>query len=212
MSAGRRAPVFSCGFTYGEQSQLQSCPGATPAAPTSHRATRDYGYERAMAKAAIQTAAKSLNGMTLGSGLAIGGLALGLGGWQLGSAIDKATDHSYRALLAAEHWGARIDNIDVKEWGRRADEAAQTWKGAGIELKRQSELWRETTAAAAEASAHVVAHSNLLLALEKNESAEQRVAAHPRLVSELALAAGAIEDPQSIRSLAALARTLARKE
>ena len=63
---------------------------------------------RAMAKAAIQTAAKSLNGMTLGSGLAIGGLALGLGGWQLGSAIDKATDHSYRALLAAEHWGARI--------------------------------------------------------------------------------------------------------
>ena len=43
-----------------------------------------------MAKAAIQTAAKSLNGMTLGSGLAIGGLALGLGGWQLGSAIDKA--------------------------------------------------------------------------------------------------------------------------
>ena len=54
-----------------------------------------------MAKAAIQTAAKSLNGMTLGSGLAIGGLALGLGGWQLGSAIDKATDHSYRALLAA---------------------------------------------------------------------------------------------------------------
>ena len=33
-----------------------------------------------MAKAAIQTAAKSLNGMTLGSGLAIGGLALGLGG------------------------------------------------------------------------------------------------------------------------------------
>ena len=61
-----------------------------------------------MAKAAIQTAAKSLNGMTLGSGLAIGGLALGLGGWQLGSAIDKATDHSYRALLAAEHWGARI--------------------------------------------------------------------------------------------------------
>ena len=165
-----------------------------------------------MAKAAIQTAAKSLNGMTLGSGLAIGGLALGLGGWQLGSAIDKATDHSYRALLAAEHWGARIDNIDVKEWGRRADEAAQTWKGAGIELKRQSELWRETTAAAAEASAHVVAHSNLLLALEKHESAEERVAAHPRLVSELALAAGAIEDPQSIRSLAALARTLTRRE
>ena len=73
-------------------------------------------------------------------------------------------------------------------------------------------MWRETTAAAAEASAHVVAHSNLLLALEKNESAEDRVAAHPRLVSELALAAGAIEDPQSIRSLAALARTLARKE
>ena len=164
-----------------------------------------------MAKAAIQTAAGALNGMTLGSGLAIGGLALGLGGWQLGSAIDKATDHSYRALLAAEHWGARIDNIDVKEWGRRADEAAQSWQGAGIELKRQSELWRETTAAAAEASAHVVAHSNLLLALENNEPKE-RVAAHPRLVSELALAAGAIEDPQSIRSLAALARTLARRE
>ena len=166
-----------------------------------------------MAKAAIQTAAKSLNGMTLGSGLAIGGLALGLGGWQLGSAIDKATDHSYRALLAAEHWGARIDKIDVKEWGRRADDAAQAWKGAGMELQRQSELWRETTAAAAEASAHVVAHSNLLLALErKGESAEERVAAHPRLVSELALAAGAIEDPNSIRSLAALARTLARRD
>ena len=61
-----------------------------------------------MAKAALQTAAGALNGMTLGSGLAIGGLALGLGGWQLGSAIDKATDHSYRALLAAEHWGAHI--------------------------------------------------------------------------------------------------------
>ena len=165
-----------------------------------------------MAKAAIQTAAKSLNGMTLGSGLAIGGLALGLGGWQLGSAIDKATDHSYRALLAAEHWGARLDKIDVKEWGRRADEAAQSWKGAGAELRRQSELWRETTEKAAEASAHVVAHSNLLLALEKHESAEERVAAHPRLVSELALAAGAIEDPNSIRSLAALARTLARRE
>jgi hypothetical protein len=105
-----------------------------------------------MAKAAIQTAAKSLNGMTLGSGLAIGGLALGLGGWQLGSAIDKATDHSYRALLAAEHWGARLDNLDVKEWGRRADEAAQTWKGAGAELRRQSDLWRETTEKAAEAS------------------------------------------------------------
>ena len=167
-----------------------------------------------MAKAAIQTAAKSLNGMTLGSGLAIGGLALGLGGWQLGSAIDKATDHSYRALLAAEHWGARLDNIDVKEWGRRADEAAQTWKGAGIELKRQSELWRETTAAAAEASAHVVAHSNLLLALERHGDgvAEERVAAHPRLVSELALAAGAIEDPSAVRSLTAVARTLARRE
>ena len=67
-------------------------------------------------------------------------------------------------------------------------------------------------AKAAEASAHVVAHSNLLLALEKNESAEERVAAHPRLVSELALAAGAIDDPNSIRSLAALARTLARRE
>ena len=130
----------------------------------------------------------------------------------MGSAIDKATDHSYRALLAAEHWGARIDKFDIQEWGRRADEAATTWKDAGAELRRQSELWRESTAAAAEASAHVVAHSNLLLALEKNESAEQRVAAHPRLVSELALAAGAIEDPQSIRSLAALARTLARRE
>ena len=166
-----------------------------------------------MAKAAIQTAAGALNGMTLGSGLAIGGLALGLGGWQLGSAIDKATDHSYRALLAAEHWGARIDKIDVKEWGRRADEAARSWQGAGAELRRQSELWRETTEKAAEASAHVVAHSNLLLALErKGESAEERVAAHPRLVSELALAAGAIEDPNSIRSLAALARTLARRE
>ena len=165
-----------------------------------------------MAKAAIQTASKALNGMTLGSGLAIGGLALGLGGWQLGSAIDKATDHSYRALLAAEHWGARIDKIDVKEWGRRADDAARTWKDAGAELQRQSELWRESTAAAAEASAHVVAHSNLLLALEKHESAEQRVAAHPRLVSELALAAGAIEDPNSIRSLTSLARTLQRRE
>ena len=167
-----------------------------------------------MAKAAIQTASKALNGMTLGSGLAIGGLALGLGGWQLGSAIDKATDHSYRALLAAEHWGARIDKIDVKEWGRRADDAARTWKDAGAELQRQSELWRESTAAAAEASAHVVAHSNLLLALEKNGdgTAEERVAAHPRLVSELALAAGAIEDPKSIRSLAALARTLARRD
>jgi len=73
-------------------------------------------------------------------------------------------------------------------------------------------LWRETTAKAAEASAHVVAHSNLLLALEKHESAEERVAAHPRLVSELALAAGAIEDPQSIRSLTSLARTLQRRE
>ena len=75
-------------------------------------------------------------------------------------------------------------------------------------------MWRETTAAAAEASAHVVAHSNLLLALEKHGdgATEERVAAHPRLVSELALAAGAIEDPQSIRSLAALARTLARRE
>ncbi len=165
-----------------------------------------------MAKAAIQTAAKSLNGMTLGSGLAIGGLALGLGGWQLGSAIDKATDHSYRALLAAEHWGARIDKIDVKEWGRRADDAAQAWKGAGMELQRQSELWRETTAAAAEASAHVVAHSNLLLALERTEGAEERVAAHPRLVSELALAAGAIEDPSAVRSLTAVARTLARRD
>ena len=108
-----------------------------------------------MARAAIETGAKALNGMTLGSGLAIGGLALGLGGWQLGSAIDKATDHSYRALLAAEHWGARIDKIDVKEWGRRADEAARSWQGAGAELRRQSELWRETTAKAAEASAHV---------------------------------------------------------
>ena len=167
-----------------------------------------------MAKAAIQTAAKSLNGMTLGSGLAIGGLALGLGGWQLGSAIDKATDHSYRALLAAEHWGARIDNIDVKEWGRRADEAAASWKGAGAELRRQSELWREATAKAAEASSHVVAHSNLLLALEKHGdgAAEERVAAHPRLVSELALAAGAIEDPSAVRSLTAVARTLARRE
>jgi hypothetical protein len=108
-----------------------------------------------MAKAALQTAAGALNGMTLGSGLAIGGLALGLGGWQLGSAIDKATDHSYRALLAAEHWGARLDKIDVKEWGRRADEAAQSWQGAGVELKRQSELWREATEKAAEASSHV---------------------------------------------------------
>ena len=55
---------------------------------------------------------------------------------------------------------------------------------------------------------------DLLLALEKNGdgTAEERVAAHPRLVSELALAAGAIEDPKSIRSLAALARTLARRE
>ena len=105
-----------------------------------------------MAKAAIQTAAGAPNGMTLGSGLAIGGLALGLGGWQLGSAIDKATDHSYRALLAAEHWGARIDKIDVKEWGRRADEAAASWQGAGAELRRQSDLWRETTEKAAEAS------------------------------------------------------------
>jgi len=54
----------------------------------------------------------------------------------------------------------------------------------------------------------------LLLALEKHGdgATEERVAAHPRLVSELALAAGAIEDPQSIRSLAALARTLARRE
>ena len=151
--------------------------------------------------------------MTLGSGLAIGGLALGLGGWQLGSAIDKATDHSYRALLAAEHWGARIDKIDVKEWGRRADEAAQSWQGAGVELRRQSDLWRETTEKAAEASAHVVAHSNLLLALENGDgAAKERVAAHPRLVSELALAAGAIEDPNSIRSLTAVARTLARRD
>ena len=54
----------------------------------------------------------------------------------------------------------------------------------------------------------------MLLALERREdgTAEERVAAHPRLVSELALAAGAIEDPNSIRSLAALARTLARRE
>ena len=123
---------------------FQSCPRA----PTSRIAAQ-------MAKAALQTAAGALNGMTLGSGLAIGGLALGLGGWQLGSAIDKATDHSYRALLAAEHWGARIDKIDVNEWGRRADEAARSWQGAGLELRRQSDLWRETTEKAAEASAHV---------------------------------------------------------
>ena len=50
-----------------------------------------------------------------------------------------------------------------------------------MELQRQSELWRETTAAAAEASAHVVAHSNLLLALERTEGAEERaVAQHAR--------------------------------
>ena len=61
-------------------------------------------------------------------------------------------------------------------------------------------------------STQVVAHSNLLLALEKHESGEERVAAHPRLVSELALAAGAIEDPSAVRSLAALARTLARRD
>ena len=75
-----------------------------------------------MAKAAIQTAAGALNGMTLGSGLAIGGLALGLGGWQLGSAIDKATDHSYRALLAAEHWGAHI-----AVW--KSTSASRRWRG-----------------------------------------------------------------------------------
>ena len=59
-------------------------------------------------------------------------------------------------------------------------------KGAGVELKRQSELWRETTAAAAEASAHVVAHSNLLLALEKHESAEERVAAQQKQAARIA--------------------------
>ena len=76
-----------------------------------------------MAKAALQTAAGALNGMTLGSGLAIGGLALGLGGWQLGSAIDKATDHSYRALLAAEHWGARTEGARSGTGTRRPSRA-----------------------------------------------------------------------------------------
>ena len=142
----------------------------------------------AMAKAAIQTAAKSLNGMTLGSGLAIGGLALGLGGWQLGSAIDKATDHSYRALLAAEHWGARLDNIDVKEWGRRADEAAQTWKGAGAELRRQSDLWRETTEKAAEASYAIGA---LLLRLLDGVEVDCLISAQVACRRALELAAGA---------------------
>ena len=141
-----------------------------------------------MAKAAIQTAAKSLNGMTLGSGLAIGGLALGLGGWQLGSAIDKATDHSYRALLAAEHWGARLDNIDVKEWGRRADEAAQTWKGAGAELRRQSDLWRETTEKAAEASYAIGA---LLLRLLDGVEVDCLISAQVACRRALELAVGA---------------------
>ena len=141
-----------------------------------------------MAKAAIQTAAKSLNGMTLGSGLAIGGLALGLGGWQLGSAIDKATDHSYRALLAAEHWGARLDKIDVKEWGRRADVAAQTWKGAGVELRRQSELWRETTEKAAEASYAIGA---LLLRLLDGVEVDCLISAQVACRRALELAVGA---------------------
>ena len=141
-----------------------------------------------MAKAAIQTAAKSLNGMTLGSGLAIGGLALGLGGWQLGSAIDKATDHSYRALLAAEHWGARIDKIDVKEWGRRADEAAASWQGAGAELRRQSDLWRETTEKAAEASYAIGA---LLLRLLDGVEVDCLISAQVACRRALELAAGA---------------------
>ena len=108
-----------------------------------------------------------------------------------------------------------MDKIDVQAWARRADDAAESWKGAGVELRRQSELWRETTEKAAEASAHVVAHSNLLLALGQRNgdgAAEERVAAHPRLVSELALAAGAIEDPSAVRSLTAVARTLARRD
>ena len=141
-----------------------------------------------MAKAAIQTAAKSLNGMTLGSGLAIGGLALGLGGWQLGSAIDKATDHSYRALLAAEHWGARIDKIDVKEWGRRADEAARSWQGAGVELRRQSDLWRETTEKAAEASYAIGA---LLLRLLDGVEVDCLISAQVACRRALELAVGA---------------------
>ena len=141
-----------------------------------------------MAKAAIQTAAKSLNGMTLGSGLAIGGLALGLGGWQLGSAIDKATDHSYRALLAAEHWGARLDKIDVKEWGRRADEAARSWQGAGAELRRQSDLWRETTEKAAEASYAIGA---LLLRLLDGVEVDCLISAQVACRRALELAAGA---------------------
>jgi len=54
----------------------------------------------------------------------------------------------------------------------------------------------------------------LLLALERHGdgAAEERVATHPRLVSELALAAGAIEDPSAVRSLTAVARTLARRD
>jgi hypothetical protein len=183
----------------------------------------------------FQSVVKSANQISAGGGLALFGVGFGIGGFYLGSSIDSATQHSNRLLVEFDKWGSRLDRVttdeNIKGLNTAAQGAINTFLDAGKEAKKQSDLWRAESLKLREATDHVVAHSELLLLQEhrrltgssssssSSSSSTSRggglpaasplaTAVHPKLVSELALVAAGMENPDHLRQLTTLARTL----
>ena len=155
-----------------------------------------------------------------GGGLAVLGTGTAAGGWWMSSSLSEATAHADRVLVEVERWGGRIHRLTANE---RLDAFSTTARKAVVaadhvagEVRRQSELWREEATRLQAATEHVVAHSELLAKLEQrgDDPAEVTVGAavHPKLVSQLSLVAAGIENPDSLRQLTALARTLSARD